>query len=390
MDNLKNFCYVPFKELAIMGENAVTPCCVVYEEDQRNIDDLQNFDYINDEYFVNLRKSFLQNQKNNICKKCWNTESSGFQSFRNKWNKKYEGHNYDTSLEFIDIRLSNKCNLQCKMCSARWSHKIAENELLVANQGITNMGEKTKEQLIFYSDYNNTNYMEKVFSIIEKNKSTIKGLRLAGGEPMIMPEVMKLIDWLLEEKMFHVELTILTNLTTLNTKLIKKLEKFDSCIISGSIDGIEKYLEYQRFPVSWKVIQNNIAKIQNTKIRFRINPCWSQLNLLGIFDFINTMQNYNIEYFSLQQVLTPSFLDWRVVPMKYRKKLIKDLQKFKVYLPKNFDPQYKTFINQIEYESKILTDIEKNQLKEKIKIWDFNNKIKYNEICPWSEEILND
>jgi organic radical activating enzyme len=390
MDNLKNFCYVPFKELIITGENTVAPCCIVYQEDWANIDDLQNFNYINDEYFVNLRKSFLQNQKNDICRKCWNTESSGFESFRNNRNKKYKGHDYNTSLQFIDLRLSNKCNLQCKMCSSIYSHKIAENELLVHDLGIAKTGPKAKEKLIFYSDYNNTNYMDKVFTIIEKNKNTIKGLRLAGGEPMIMPEVMKLIDWLVEEKMFHVELNILTNLTTLNTKLIKKLEKFDSCVVSGSIDGTKKYLEYQRFPVSWKVIQNNINKIQNTKIKFRLNPCWSQLNLLGLSDFIYTMQNYNIEFISIQQVLTPTYLDWRVVPMEYRKKLIQDLKKIQSSLPRNFDPGYINFINRIEYETKILNDTEKSQLREKIKIWNFNNKIKYDEICPWSEEILCD
>lgn len=385
---LKNFCYVPFKELAIMEQNAVSPCCAVYPKDHRKINNLENFDYHNDSYFVDLRNQFLTGNKPDICSKCWKVEETGHTSFRQLWNLKYQGTTFSTDLEFIDIRLSNKCNLQCKMCNKEYSHKIAENELAAINEGLIEASDKHINEISFYKDYNNLSYMEKVFPMIKKNKKTIKGLRLAGGEPMIMPEVMHLIDWLIDEKMFHVNLHILTNLTTINTLLVKKLEKFNKCVVNASVDGVGPYLEYQRFPTSWKTIEKNINKLSKSNITLSLNPCWSQLNILGLYDFIDTMSKYQINHIAFNQVVTPSCLNWDIVPLQYRKDLIKKLNSKNFVLPKNFSESYKKFFSDIEHTYRKMNNNEIIQLQEKIKLWDRNNKISYKEFCPWADEIL--
>ena len=62
------------------------------------------------------------------CKKCMKEEQRGHNSLREQMNKNFSG---TTDLEYIEISLSNKCNLACKMCAPTYStlwNKLVEQK----------------------------------------------------------------------------------------------------------------------------------------------------------------------------------------------------------------------------------------------------------------------
>ena len=65
------------------------------------------------------------------CKKCMKEEQRGHNSLREQMNKNFSG---TTDLEYIEISLSNKCNLACKMCaptySTLWNKLVEQNSQL--------------------------------------------------------------------------------------------------------------------------------------------------------------------------------------------------------------------------------------------------------------------
>jgi molybdenum cofactor biosynthesis enzyme MoaA len=384
--DLKNICYIPFNELYIESmTNKVASCCL--QKEQYKLDsDISDFNFLDNSFLEKTRNQFLSEEFPESCIRCKKLEDDGFESYRIWWNKiRHPDKNLNTKLQSIDVRLSNKCNLQCKMCNENFSDQIAKNMLEVSENSIINYSAKSLEKI--KHALSPTDNLNGVINLILKN-SSIKSLRLAGGEPFIMPEVEKLLDALILYDRTDINLHILTNCTSVKPRFLEKLELFNRCDISLSIDGVGKWIEYQRFPSNWISVEKNFHALGKFKnFRITINPCFSQLNLLGLADFLDWCNNVDYTYLRFNEVTFPTCLNWKVVPLKYRQELIDRLSNVKIPV-KSANEQYEKFISMISTESVTLTDIEKKSLKELITLWDYNNNIKYKDMCPWYHDIF--
>ena len=387
---MKNFCYVPFRELYF--ENTKSPkyssCCTQENKENGYIFNREDFSFETDTKLQTLRQQFLNNEKPETCKRCWILEEKGVDSYRTQWNKKYVRRSISPTdapvLEVLDIRLSNKCNLQCKMCGKEFSDQIAQTHLAAAEAGIS--VDDTVESIKFHANAGNINPIEGLFDFLIKNKS-VKQIKLAGGEPMIMPEVENLLIDLAAAGRTDLSIFCLTNATTVKSSVITALEKFDKVELSCSIDGVGKWIEYQRFPASSKVICKNYRKLTQSNIRTTLTPCWSQLNLLGIVEYFKWLETEKVNWLAFNEVTFPSYLQWELIPMKYRKELIEQLDS--IIFPKNMNIDYYSFIQRIKTDVREITPAERVELSEAVKIWDFNNKERYIDMFPWGTEILS-
>jgi MoaA/NifB/PqqE/SkfB family radical SAM enzyme len=386
---VKNFCYVPFRELYF--ENTKSPkyssCCTQENKESGYIFNREDFSFETDTKLQTLRQQFLNNEKPETCKRCWILEEKGIGSYRTQWNKKYVRRNISPTsppvLEVLDIRLSNKCNLQCKMCGKEFSDQIAQTHLAAVEAGISVDG--TVESIKFHANAGNVNPIEGLFDFLIKNTS-VKQIKLAGGEPMIMPEVENLLIDLAAAGRTDLSIFCLTNATTVKSSVITALEKFDKVELSCSIDGVGKWIEYQRFPASSKVICKNYRKLTQSNIRTTLTPCWSQLNLLGIVEYFKWLEREKVNWLAFNEVTFPSYLQWELIPMKYRKELIEQLDS--IVFPKNMNIDYYSFIQRIKTDVREITPDERVELSKAVKIWDFNNKVTYVDMFPWGAELL--
>ena len=123
---------MPFRELYIehtTNRNNIVDedpgyrsCCIQSKSHKGSLVNKSTDWFTTDKNLVDIRKQFLEGKKPSNCSNCWMEEKLGLVSSRQKENSKYVNHFRNLkptdppSLEVLDIRLSNKCNLQCKMC----------------------------------------------------------------------------------------------------------------------------------------------------------------------------------------------------------------------------------------------------------------------------------
>ena len=139
------FCFYPFYAMVFKswkgGSNdlkAVAPCCMMHDTkntitgeynsilSRLELRGLSPYDIFHHKKFEDLRKNLLNNKRDPRCSTCWNLEDKGIMSHRlyTKWDFPEE---FKTDLKEIDITLSNKCNLACRMCNVGSSHQLEQD-----------------------------------------------------------------------------------------------------------------------------------------------------------------------------------------------------------------------------------------------------------------------
>ena len=106
-----------------------------------------------------------------------------------------------------------------------------------------------------YTWFQNDKVKNRLIEYVSKNITT---LTIIGGEPTVIPEFYELLDYCYtNDTLQNKNITIVTNLTNTNPKMIKWLSKMKSWTIWASIDGIGDVTEYIRYPSNYnKVIEN--------------------------------------------------------------------------------------------------------------------------------------
>lgn len=380
-------CYVPFKELYIRPNGKFRNCCI-QTKDQGKIDleAASNKEWFqNDWEMHSVRNALTNGIKHPSCDKCWKLEESGMQSYRQTWNKLYENsgnNNLDVKLEVIDLRLGNQCNLKCRMCNSSWSNQISSQIQELRSLGVDN----TYTQMDVKGTVKQTDkFLDDLFYLL-KNTPTIKEIKLAGGEPFAMEEVEELIFKLVEHNITNLELSLLTNVTIVKDKIVEQLEKFKSTHIQCSIDGVGDLLEYQRHPCKWEVLERNFTKLYNSKLTVNLTPCWSNLNVLSVAEFLEWTQKFPKSYVAYNEVNTPSYLDWRIVPIEIRQSVIEKLGSLRLHDKVN--KNYLTFGEKFKSEYRSLTDKEVTEFKDAVHCWDLLGKVKYSELYSWNNALL--
>jgi len=394
---MKNFCYIPFRELYIDHNSGdTTPgyksCCIQTDSYKGTPLSGSNNWFHTDEGLNNIRHEFLTDTRPSSCVSCWKLEDSGSISKRQESNKLYKERRidpFDTPvLEIIDVRLSNKCNLQCKMCYSGNSDQIAKNIVSATEAGVLDIQFAKDENAVYYSSVGYIDPVKGLYEFILNNEN-IKEIKFAGGEPFVMPEVEELLIKLIKAGRTDLHTFFLTNCTTVKTYVLDILKQFDSASIGCSIDGVDKWIEYQRYPVRWKSVKRNYNILLEHGITTSITPCWSHLNLFGIVEFFNWIKEDNITCkIEWNDIDYPTCLNWELIPMKYRTNLIEQLDNFA--FPTNVSNSYHTLLHRIKNDVREITNQERRELYTSVQLWDFNNPIKYRDMFPWAKELLNE
>jgi len=378
-------CKLANNELFLGTRNNVAQCCMQGKgwqaPDWNNIDDLNEW-YKTFQPFVDVRNDLKSGIQNKNCSRCWHYENNNLKSNR------IPAEDNEVVVKSIEVRFSNKCNLQCKMCDVNSSNQIQNLVDKLQQEGVKN------HFTLQHRDYQNFDNKEKVLELILET-DTIEYIQFAGGEPFVMPEVEWFINELIKRKKTNIRLGFITNVTSIKTKLLDKLINFDHVNFMCSIDGTEKYLEFQRYPAKWNTVKNNFDKLYSYKnkyknITLKFSPCITQLNLLGIHDMFQWMSTYEGIECDFNILKNSSFLEYKLVPLKYREKIIKQVQNLNLdWLNKKEKAAYKQFFNHGMLLHREITQPEAAYLKDFAKVWDTQGTLKTKEMCPWIDQLIN-
>lgn len=268
----------------------VRPCCIAKPfHDENGRDYNISSDNLFDVWESNTRKKLLEDLsngiENSICSICWDEESNGRESKRQRENN-LRGDLSQITPRFLDLKLSNTCNLRCRTCNPENSSSwVTESYDLYG-------GIQTRSAFMErYKTYRGT-YVESNTNIWDALESWIpyaEVIDIYGGEPLLITR-----SWDILEKSINSheqELHLNTNSTIfLTERQINTIEKFKKVNISLSIDGIGKSFEYMRYPAKWDDVLKIIQKYYELDLNnenISVNFCYtvSTFNIWDIPEF---------------------------------------------------------------------------------------------------------
>ena len=347
---------MPWTHQFIDPQGRVKPCCrfnMPADVEQENNLNKQSLDSIFNGSFMNdIRDKMINNQQVLGCVRCYQEEESGKKSLRERYNQMPDLHPTDLikdlsnpDIRWLELAISNDCNLVCRMCDSRYSWKWFDDE---------------KE--LFGTTISKDKFTKTDISSIDKFLDNIVHIKFTGGEPLIIPDHFKLLDKLSQhDNVGNIYLNYSTNLT-INPKqdTIDKWKKFKYIEFACSFDGTLSTWELIRYPSAWstaeKITQNFFKMTNDFDCRVGLRSSISVNNILNMpetFDW--WISNWN-EYASTKfdennwinptHVTFPPYLSTTVLPAKYKDIVAKKLDSRKY----DFGPAIRNSIeSQINY-----------------------------------------
>ncbi|MCO4794015.1 MAG: twitch domain-containing radical SAM protein [Bacteriovoracaceae bacterium] len=348
-------CPLPWLHLSVHYDGSLRVCCnggegrEVLDSTGQPIylKDIKDSTFLNSPTLQSIRKQMMNGVTPNMCKGCDSIDRNGGESPGKVYSKQFndeiselvsktdsKGHLKDPiGPSYVDFTFGNTCNLECRMCAPEFSTSLLKEwKELQFNYDVE--GEKKARQ--------NWRETPELKLILDKVTSESSLLLLQVGEPLINPQVIKQLSFLVENKYSkNISLKITTNLTTLSKEVMDLLVQFKGVAIHPSLEGWGEVNDYIRFPSSFGEIQKNLEQLISLKkimpIYINILTVFQSMNVSHIKEFLEQLKQYAG---SLPVIPTFSYLNWpehlqaHHIPTEIKSSIITDLES---YLEENND-----------------------------------------------------
>lgn len=323
MTKSNTYCALPWIHLGTHPHGGVTPCCIsdmtagknrarnyTASNDQfLNLNEHSIDAHMNSDYYKQIRLEMLEGKKPSACMRCYEEESKGIISKRQYEQTQYPDRDYrwasgvtaddgaiNTSLEFVELRLGNVCNVQCRTCnpasSSKWRRDYEEvvEKLEFVNDGYSWLDHKRDfkwpESDSFYED-------------LYECAPQMRVLYINGGEPTLIKAHWRYLRKLVESgRSKDIVLWYNINMTNLPAEARELWSEFKETRLCASVDDIELRNHYIRYPTFWSDVKTNL----NTVLE------WSRTCPSIVVRITTTVSAYNFPYLDL-------FLKWAPCPV---------------------------------------------------------------------------
>ena len=413
LKNNDSFCLAPWVHIHSLPSGSMQPCCIWdYGTHQENPSRFGNINkspsithLMNGDEFKKLRKKFLNGEKEAGCTRCYDRRlySPGDidTSMRGWMNKFFQsddiidnvlGTNLDGSVDelqirYLDIRFGNICNLKCRMCGHGLSSSWYEEHLEIYGRSGPNDDGK-----FIHSD---------CFDKILPYLPYVTEIYFAGGEPMLYPEHLKILDKLIEIGNTDLSIKYNSNLTSLVYKkrnIIDVLKEFKHVYIGASIDDMGNVVEYIRTGLDWEKFKTNFETIRREAphITVHASPTIGILNIESYIEFhkfcfknkwLNPQATFNY-------ITAPEEMNILSMPMFYKEQMIELYQSYIETLNESF-PNISTFaLEELVERLKVgcddkTVDIEMKKLYNKLNTFDNTAKLDWKKSLPHVAAMLS-
>ena len=287
-------CKAPWVSVSFMPGGKFAPCCQwageLFDTREHMVD--------------HVGGAFLRGE---IPKECAGCPPGPKQSWRSTF-EPYQTDYQTSSIQFLDFRNNNLCNLKCRSCGPLFS---------------TSWSAEVKREII--NDYDST-------TLDSIDLSQCKMVYFAGGEPLMNPQHYEVLKRLIDRQA-QPTLMYSSNFTVTGYKdqnVADLWQHFDNICLHASIDAVGKYAEIVRSGTDWDTVETNLAwakKLSNVDLK--IAPVISAINIWWIDDLLKYFDW--VEPANFQPVLADpdSIIGIGGIPTKYRAPLIAALDKSK-------------------------------------------------------------
>lgn len=317
----KTYCSALWNHQMVDPIGRIKPCCR-FDGNQfpleHNIKNMTIQDVFYSNFQENLRKQTSVGERVPGCIRCYQEEDSGKKSLRQRLNSHPKNQNLTKPvINFLELSLSNDCNLMCRMCDSRYSRKMFDEE--VEYRGKARAPEK-------YMSID----LEEIYELLP----TITYLKFTGGEPMIIKAHWDLLEYAVEHGYAkNITLNYSTNATVYPKKrIVDTWSAFDRVEIALSLDSIDaNENEYLRHGTIQSSVLTNIDKYCN--IRDKVNlqlMCRPTITIYNAYHLPETL-----EYLDQLDISTnpthltfPEYLNLTVLPKNLKQIVSEKLQNY--------------------------------------------------------------
>jgi molybdenum cofactor biosynthesis enzyme MoaA len=271
---------------------------------------------VNSDWLKTLQTKMDKEQWPKECVRCEQTEQLNNTSIRlNSIQRDKILSKFDKDYIQLGGTLDNYCNSACVSCNPNLSTRIGN----------------LKKALVIKDNYD----LYKTLPL-----ENIVELDINGGEPSISENYNNLLDNLpVNVKIIRIN----TNANVKIKQLKSLLDKGITVIITVSFDGIDKVHEYIRYPIKWKIFENNLMYYKDTSQDYKNMKLdtWTTVSCLNVGE-LNKIQTYcethNIRH-EFAFLNTPNPLN-----VKYKNWFTKDLNLQGVAIEKDNTKELSAFL----------------------------------------------
>lgn len=327
----------------------------------------------NNDYMKSTRQMMLEGKIPPSCTKCFKEESAGHRSKR-IWETEYWSQRLSVDellqntlpdgsvpprVTYVDLRLGTKCNLKCVMCSPHDSSKWIPdwNKIYpqMTNPSLReifqwpNQGRSDGASYVWHQ--NNPQFWEQLYTQLPH----MEQIYFAGGEPTIIEEHYQLLEECIRRnEAHHIELRYNSNGLELPDRLFELWKSFKRVRFHFSLDSIFEMNHYIRFPSDFKVVEQNLRRLDETGPQVEVTlACAVQaLNIHYLPELIQWKLDQNfkkINAFPLgaglvnfHLVYHPAHLNVKVLPAEMKTQVTAKIEAYCTELTQRFahDPAF--------------------------------------------------
>jgi len=329
--NSSTFCPLPWIHLATRPNGDVRVCCTanasgagpddvkdagLVKRDGRvmNLRDNTIEEVWNSDYMKSIRLKMLDGGIPSSCTKCFEEESNGIISKR-VWetivwkdridiqsvvDKTSTDGSLPVDIPYFDLRLGNLCQLKCVMCSPHdssswikdWKQQYPKYKTFELKQ------DQDWDRSFDYTWYQKGSFLD----TMKSQAHNIKELYFAGGEPLLIPEHYKILEFMVDSgNAKNCILRYNSNGLELPSKLFDLWKHFKQVKFNFSIDALGEQNDYIRYPSKWADVEKNIRLLDQTDDNIVVNiACAVQLlNVLYLPDLAMWKKESNFRKINL-------------------------------------------------------------------------------------------
>jgi MoaA/NifB/PqqE/SkfB family radical SAM enzyme len=343
------FCIFPWLQLNFSTDGSAQLCCRATRSiaDRKGVpltlDRVPFTEIWNSDHLVKARKAMAEGRRVADCASCYLHERTMGTSLRKEtndgwlWNVAVEdrpaairkriaqsvddGHLMKTAPSKMHLWFGNTCNLQCRMCHATFSSRIAADPVHRSwNAGNPGAG-LPPDQRRFQDGRTWAESPSVVFGELFQDTSQLVSLAFAGGEPFLHPQIEPLLQLLIDRgRAPRMDLYFSTNGTVLRESLVEKLRQFGQVILAVSLDAVGAVNDYIRFPSRWETVWTNTLRMRDLGFAVvQVDPTVQAYNALCLTDLLRLCDSEGLECGLGNLLLYPEHLSVRALPASIRR-----------------------------------------------------------------------
>jgi len=239
------------------------------------------------------RKEMLNGKRPKECDFCWRVEDNGeisdrvlksLPSFSSPHYNKIKDLDGDEDIfpTYVEVSFGNTCNFACAYCgpafSSKWQQDIDQNgDYNILNHHYNPI--KETEKHIPKREHNP--YIEAFWKWFPEAYKHMHTFRITGGEPLLLKDTFKVIEFLMENPNPQLEFSINTNACPPGDKWKEFVEKVqylteNNCVkkfdLFVSAEATGDRCDYIRDGMDWKMFKTNVeyflANTKDTRVNF--------------------------------------------------------------------------------------------------------------------------